>query len=297
MMLSRFSDARLRLASLVLAAVASQAAAAPEVEPPIADKSVRFAVIGDSGTGDADQYAIAERLVEARAVFPFDFVIMLGDNLYGSERPQDYARKFERPYKLLLDAGVKFYASLGNHDDPNQQYYKPFNMNGRRYYSFTQGPVRFFVLDSNYLDREQLAWIEKELGAASESWKIAYFHHPLYSSGAKHGSEEDLRALLEPLFVEFGVGAVFAGHEHFYERLKPQKGIYYFISGAAAKLRRGDVRKASGLTERALDTDRSFMLVEITAETLSFQAIARSGKSVDRGRLIRAAAPAPTGAR
>ena len=59
---------------------------------------------------------------------------MLGDNLYGKERPGDYADKFERPYKTLLDAGVKFYAALGNHDDPPQRFYKPFNMNGERYY-------------------------------------------------------------------------------------------------------------------------------------------------------------------
>ena len=42
-----------------------------------------------------------------------------------AERPQDYARKFELPYKPLLDAKIPFYASLGNHDDPNQRFYKP----------------------------------------------------------------------------------------------------------------------------------------------------------------------------
>ena len=77
---------------------------------------------------------------------------MLGDNMYGAERPQDFVQKFEKPYKPLLDAGVKFYASLGNHDDPNQRFYKPFNMDGERYYTYTKGPVRFFVLDSNYMD-------------------------------------------------------------------------------------------------------------------------------------------------
>ena len=140
-------------------------------------------------------------------------------------------------------------------------------MNGQRYYTFVRGPVRFFVLDSSYFDPEQLEWTRRELARADEPWKIAYLHHPLYSSGAKHGSEEDLRAMLEPLFLEHGVTAVFAGHEHFYERLVPQKGIHYFTSGGAAKLRRGNIRNR-GMTARGFDTDRSFMLVEIDGATV-----------------------------
>ena len=57
---------------------------------------------------------------------------MVGDNIYGSERPQDFQKKFELPYKPLLDAGVTFYAALGNHDDPNQRFYKPFSMRWTR---------------------------------------------------------------------------------------------------------------------------------------------------------------------
>ena len=195
--------------------------------------SVKFAVIGDSGTGDRAQYQVGARLEQAWKAFPFTFAIMLGDNLYGSERPQDYEQKFEKPYAPLLSGGVKFYAALGNHDDPNQRYYKPFNMDGKQYYTFKQGPVRFFVLDSNYLDQDQLTWLEQELSASREPWKVAYFHHPLYSSGERHGSEDDLRERLEPLFKAHGVSVVFAGHEHFYERIKPQHGIAYFISGGS----------------------------------------------------------------
>ena len=171
---------------------------------------------------------------------------MVGDNIYGSERPQDFQKKFEMPYKPLLDAGVKFYAALGNHDDPNQRFYKPFNMNGERFYTFTKGNIEFFVLDSNYMDRKQLDWFEREIKDAKADWKMAYFHHPLYSSGEAHGSEVDLRAVLEPLFVKYGMDVVFAGHEHFYERVKPQKGIYYFTCGGSAKLRKGDIRKGIG---------------------------------------------------
>jgi 3',5'-cyclic AMP phosphodiesterase CpdA len=209
---------------------------------------------------------------------------MLGDNIYGSERPQDFVRKFEQPYKGLLDAKMPFYAALGNHDDPTQRYYKPFNMNGERFYTYNKGDAQFFVLDSNYMDQPQIAWLEEQLSKSDSRWKIAYFHHPLYSSGGRHGSETDLRTRVEPLFLKHGVDVVFAGHEHFYERIKPQKGIYYFTVGGAAKLRKGDIRTGP-LTARGFDTDYSFMLAELGKDTMGFQVLSRLGRQVDAGSL------------
>jgi predicted phosphodiesterase len=261
-------------------------APAIEARPPVAKDSVKFLVIGDSGTGDRYQIETAQLMWRARSIFPYDFAIMLGDNMYGSERPQDYARKFEQPFKPLLDAKIEFYASLGNHDDPNQMYYKPFGMGGKRYYTFEKKDVRFFVLDSNYMDRDQQRWLEQELSQSKSKWKIAYFHHPIYSSGGRHGSEVDLRAIVEPLFIKYGLNVVIAGHEHFYERLKPQKGIHYFTSGGAAKLRAGDIR-VGPMTAKGFDTDRSFMMVEIDGDMFHFQALSRPGKLIDSGSFTR----------
>ncbi len=286
--------ARLALASAFLCVVAS-AATAQEVSPPSAQDSVQFLAIGDTGTGDTAQQQVAAMIVKARAAFPFTFAIMMGDNLYGSERPQDYAKKFEIPYKPLLDAKVEFYASLGNHDDPNQRMYKPFNMNGQRFYTFTKGNVRFFALDSNYFDREQADWLDKALADAKEDWKICFFHHPLYSSGGRHGSAVDLRAALEPLFLKHGVQVVFAGHEHFYERLRPQKGILYFVNGGGAKLRSGDITKTA-MTAAGFDRDRSFMLVEIAGDVMTYQVLSRAGKRVDSGSFQRPVAAQSTDA-
>jgi len=288
--------------ALLLAALVAPACQQPvEVLPPelrdlghlpIFDTSIRFAVIGDTGTGNPPQYDIAERMVEAHETFPFEFVIMLGDNMYGLERPVDYERKFSQPYAKLLDEGVEFYASLGNHDNPNQRFYEPFHMGGQRYYSFTKGDARFFALDSNYMDPEQLGWLRQELENTRQAWKIAFFHHPPYSSGAFHGPSVDLRKLLEPIFVEHGVRVVFSGHEHFYERIKPQKGVYYFIEGGSARLRRANIRETD-LTEKGFDTDNSFMLVEIHGETLFFETLARTGALVDSGEIARADAREP----
>jgi predicted phosphodiesterase len=252
--------------------------------------SVKFLVMGDSGSGSRRQFELADTMAAARAQFPFEFAVMLGDNLYGRETPSAYVNRFERPYKALLDQGVEFFASLGNHDSPNQRLYKRFNMDGQRYYSFSRGPVEFFVMDSTYMDRVQLAWLERELDGSRARWKIAYAHHPLYSSGARHGSELDLRALVEPLFVKFGVDVVLAGHEHFYERINPQQGIYYFTSGAAGKLRKGNIRRGA-LTAAGYDRDLSFMLMEIEGDELHFQVIARSGATVDSGVIARPADP------
>jgi predicted phosphodiesterase len=259
---------------------------AQELTLPLKQDSVRFAVIGDMGTGEKPQYEVADQMIRDRQKFPFEFVIALGDDLYGGSDPSDYESKFERPYKLLLDAGVNFYAVLGNHDSPNERFYKPFNMNGQKYYTYKKGNVRFFALDSNYMNPQQLVWLEKELQNAESDWKICYFHHPLYSSGAFHGSSTELRISLEPLFVKYGVQVVFAGHDHVYERVKPQKGIHYFTEGSSGSLRKGNLRK-KGLTEVGYDQDRTFMLVEIAGDELYFQTISRTGLTVDSGVIRR----------
>jgi 3',5'-cyclic AMP phosphodiesterase CpdA len=254
---------------------------------PLKPNSVRFAAIGDMGTGEAPQYEVAQRMITSRQTFPFEFVIMLGDNIYGGSSPKDIEKKFEVPYKPLLDAGVKFYASLGNHDNPNERFYKLFNMSGANYYTFQKGNVRFFVLDSNYMDPKQLSWLEKQLqDAGNKDWKICYFHHPLYSSGKTHGSSVELRSRIEPMFVKYGVDAVFSGHDHVYERVHPQKGIYYFTEGSSGQLRDGDLAK-TGMTEKGFDTDRTFMLVEIAGEEMYFQTLSRTGTEVDSGVLPR----------
>jgi hypothetical protein len=271
---------------LVVAGAVVESAAAQTVTLPRRPKSVRFAVIGDMGTGDRAATEVAAQVFRFYKPFPFTFVLLLGDNIYGSERPQDFERKFERPYQPLLDAGVQFRAALGNHDDQNQRFYKPFGMGGERYYTFTEGNVRFFVLDSDYLDPDQVKWLEKELaGAKAGDWKIAYFHHPLYTT-ARRGPSVELRKILEPIFVKHGVNVVFTGHEHIYERLKPQGGIYYWVTGGAAKLRRGDTRPGA-LTEKTYDADQTFMLVEIVGNALYFQTISRTGETVDKGAIQR----------
>jgi 3',5'-cyclic AMP phosphodiesterase CpdA len=159
-------------------------------------------------------------------------------------------------------------------------------MGGERYYTFARGIVRFFVLDTNIMDRTQIAWIEEALRQSQDPWKIAYFHHPLYSDGGRHGSTVELRVMLEPLFVRYGVSVVFSGHEHFYERTTLQKGISYFIEGSSGQLRKGDVNR-SPMTAAAFDQDQTFMLVEVEGDQLNFETISRTVAVVDSGVITR----------
>ena len=268
-------------------AAAKTAADAPlKLTLPMKDGSVKFAVIGDTGSGTEQQRDVGVMMIKYHALFPFDFVLMMGDNMYGGEAPQDFEKKFTEPYKALLDQKVKFYATLGNHDQALQTNYQNFNMNGKEYYRFTKGKIAFYSLNSNYMDKKQVDWLNEKLAADTAPWKIAFFHHPPYSSGAAHGSDTKLREIIEPIFLKYGMNVVFTGHEHFYERIKPQKGIYYFISGSGGKLRKGDVKAGSPLTEKAFDRDMSFMLIEINGDQMYFQVVSRTNETVDSGVVV-----------
>ena len=166
---------------VLLAAIAATVVFGQAAPLPNRPGSLKFAAIGDNGTGDRPQYDVGAADGDAHATFAFDLVIMLGDNMYGGQAPPDFVKKFEQPYAPLLAAGVKFQASLGNHDRPENVCYKLYNMNGQRYYTYARNNVRFFALDSTQMDPKQVEWLEGALRDAQEDWKICYFHHPLYS--------------------------------------------------------------------------------------------------------------------
>ena len=268
---------------------------------PNALTSVKFAVIGDSGRWSREQRELAGQMVLFRKQFPFEFVLMLGDNIYeGPASPEDYLHKFEEPYAELLEAGVDFYAALGNHDDPRQVDYPSFNMKGNRYYSFAPpedvlatiaNRVEFFALDTTNPDRTQLQWLDERLGASKATWKICFFHHPLYTTGRYRQVSFVYRKLLEPLLVRHGVDLVLSGHEHIYQRSRLQQGIMYFVSGSAGSVRRGD-GTVSPMIARSYSQDLHFLLVEIDRDMLHFQAISRTGVTIDAGTLSKDA-PSP----
>lgn len=310
------------LAALLIAVAVAARPAGPE--------PVRFAVVGDGGSGDRHQHLVAQRMAEWHDRLPFEFVLMLGDNIYGGlwglrggGHRRFFEKQFDEPYAALLARSVVFRASIGNHDARTRdgrdliEDRKRFGMDGAEgYYRFAVGRqpaqagtvraggedgaplIEFFALNTDRLverreDPDQLAWLEKALAASRARWRIVYGHNPLYSTGKRHGGDEALRAILEPILLgSEGQGGhtprvhVFlAGHDHIYERLKPQKGIVHFVCGSSGKLRRGDARRTPEVAA-AEDQLRAFMLWEATPDALTFRAMNEEGNAFDCGRIL-----------
>ena len=242
-----------------------------------------FGIMGDSGSGDEAQQAVAQAMLTYfNTARRFPFVIMLGDNLYDD----DYTNEFLTPYKPLLDRGVKFYAALGNHDRDLEIHFKPFNMGDRDRYSFDEGNARFAVLNSNHpADPEQIKWFDSVYNDAGTKWRIAFFHHPLYSSGQHSAEGRDvIRPALEPALVRNKVNVVFSGHEHLYERIRPQKGIHHFVSGGGGRYLY-KVRPSE--FDEVAESEHHFMVAEIAGDRLLYEAISHAQKVMDCGIVYR----------
>ncbi|MCU1386392.1 MAG: hypothetical protein JWL71_5089 [Acidobacteria bacterium] len=274
-----------------LAPAPPQAAPATPMPPgatsPLPMPSIRggtvFAIMGDSGSGDQAQQAVAQAMLTYfNTARHFPFVLMLGDNLYDD----DYTNEFSVPYKPLLDRGVKFYATLGNHDRDLEIHFKPFNMNDVDRYSFDQGNARFAVLNSNHpADPLQLKWFDQVYADAGTKWRIAFFHHPLYSSGQHAAESRDvIRPALEPALTRNHVDVVFSGHEHLYERIKPQQAVKYFVSGGGGRYLYD--YKPSTFDEIGL-SEHHFMVAQIAGDRLLFEAITHTQQVIDCGVIYR----------
>ncbi len=244
----RFSFAlKIGLAGLLLlASVASSstlidAAAAPNVASgapaPRGSKLFRFAVIGDQGQFKR-QGDVARLLCREHARLPFNPIMTAGDNIGPNGHPKYFQEKFFKPYKCLFDRGVKFHATLGNHD-----YYtnrglpeinEPrFGMPARNYVLRMKG-VRFVVWDSNTLDMD---WLRKAtIAQRGDRWTIVIFHHPLISGGPRGGriAKGALRNVLPPLLSQRGVDLVFSGSHHIYSVSRIIGGVRYVVTGGGS---------------------------------------------------------------
>jgi len=199
-----------------------------------------FVVVGDS------RYFVEQhrRVVQRMSQEVPDFVLGTGDMVDEGHRQDQWQQFFDVENELLRDN--VYFPALGNHDrqgqgrtaDSYRSYFSvPENGNDtERYYAFTYGSSRFLVLDSNaysFAMTDQTSWIERELIAARQDPSIhhvfAVMHHPPFSISL-HGGAVDLRERWTPLFEQYGVTAVFSGHDHVYTRAM-HNGLHYFISG------------------------------------------------------------------
>ena len=248
----------------------------------------RFVTLGDVGTGNKGQFAIAKVKEDYFQQRPFAFILLNGDNIYENGEISRIGAAFERPYRFFRRQGVPFYAVLGNHDirtnnGIDQVKYSGYNMQGR-YYTFTQDIVQFFALDTNYNASwsEQMIWLEENLASSTATWKIVFAHHPLYSSGV-HGSSPKLIEKLSPLFDRYGVQLYLNGHDHNYERTKPIEGTTYLTCGSGSQTR---FVWNSDWTARSA-ARLSFATIDVYPEYLEIQGIGKNGRVFDRGRVVK----------
>ncbi|MBI5878690.1 MAG: metallophosphoesterase [Chloroflexi bacterium] len=211
------------------------------------DSYFTFAALGDSGSGDSHQYAVAGTLQRMQPAF----VLHTGDVIYPAGEAANYGPRFFAPYSLTL-ATAPFFMSPGNHDYMQagaapyyDVFYLPSNdaTGTESYYSFDYGNAHVVALDTNLTGAAaaaMTAWLAQDLAATTRFWKFVFFHHAIYSSGP-HGSEayvQPLRDTLGPIFEQYNVDIVFNGHDHTYERtflrrdyVPAGRGVTYIVTG------------------------------------------------------------------
>jgi hypothetical protein len=253
---------------------------------------LRFAVVGDMGDGSSAQFAIAKQLINWKP----ELLLTVGDNVYPDGSAADFGPKFFAPYGPLL-ANAPCFPVLGNHDIHTengapylQAFVLPKAPAGGRYYAFDDGPVRFWALDSNQSlapGSAQYEWLAADSAQSPARWKVAFFHHPPFSSGL-HGQEAKNRRWLPSLFASRGFSLVINGHDHHYERSKPIDGVTYIVTGGGGAF-------LYGTTEQPFTAYKAvrheFLAVSLYRDRMGIQAIDENGKVLDATTLDRRVDP------
>lgn len=271
----------------------------------------RIAVVGDAGTGDAHQRAIAGAMAAERERSPFAAVLALGDNVYRHGEPAKFDGAIRDMYAALFDGGARFFPVMGNHDiragdgEPQRRYWG----DAPRWFKKTLGDVEVFALDTTVLlprhqqrsykdeipemerlGREQLAWLDAELAKSAAKHVVVYGHHPLYVSSNEEAKAEEtalLRESLEPILLKHGVKLYLSGHQHHYERSRPVDGLVHVVSGAGGgHLSRGPLSYPSGVAEKTLE-ERHFLVLDVGEDGIRVRALDADGKTLDDFTVLR----------
>jgi hypothetical protein len=247
---------------------------------PAADgtEPIRFLAFGDSGGGGSDQRALAEQMYNV----PYDMIVHTGDIAYDSGTIGEFEDTVFKVYAPIF-RHLPFFPASGNHEYKTMQG-APFRAvfalpggSGERWYSYDWGRIHFVALDTEADYATQASWLDADLTATALPWKIIYFHKPPYSSGG-HGSDLSLRKALEPVLVKHRVQLVLAGHDHNYERMHPQQGVYHIVTGGGGMGTRPV--GTSGFTAFSEDVIH-FVYADVRVDEMVLHAIDANGTEFD----------------
>ena len=241
-------------------------------------KPVRFLAFADSGAGNNDQRALRDQMFEV----PYELLVHAGDVAYESGTLDELENNVFAVYAELF-ANLPFFPTFGNHDYVTRHgapFREVFALPGEAQgssYSFDWGAIHFVAFDSEVDYGTQAAWLDLDLASTRLPWKIVYTHRSVYSSGA-HPSNLALRALVAPIFEKHHVQLVLSGHDHNYQRMIPQNGVAYVVTGGGGR----GTYDVSSASFTAFSTEViEFVYVEVGADELVLHAIDATGVEFD----------------
>lgn len=290
---------------------AQDAAPAPAPAPTVKTGTV-FAIVGDYGSGGPTENAVAAMV----AGWHPQFIVTTGDNYLSSAGGGSGTAKYDASVGAYYGAWLKdisttgtrlpkgtasvnsFFPALGEHDytdaKPGPQTYLDYfslpgaglnNTSGNeRYYDFAQGPVHFYVLDSNpkepdgtSVTSKQAQWLQNQLGASTARWKIVIVHDPPYSSDAQRSQTK----YMQWPFAAWGASGVVSGRSGTYERIMSD-GIAYMVNGLGGAPRQNFRKDQLPGTVMRFNRLWGAQKVTISDTTLDFEFYSVDGTMVDR---------------
>jgi len=263
----------------------------------------RFVVIGDHGQGTVWMHNIAQRINHRT---DFDLLLTVGDNIYGSTTcnvngaPGWYDPFWFRLYGSTMKR-VPVFPALGNHDKDtaNGQYqvdffHSPTNGPGdqiEKNYSFDYGNVHFIVIDSDPFQNNETdvmasitSWLSNDVAQATQTWKMALYHHPAFTSQGSHNDNANVKAQIIPILKAGGVQYIFQGHNHFYERINAINGIHYNTCGACGAFLYG-ISNRKEYSAQLIADRHSYTVVDIQGGRLKLEQFDETNGKIDEFNL------------
>lgn len=269
-----------------------------------------FAIIGDYGMDNDSEAAVANLVKSWNPAY----IVTVGDDYYATAGGAGTAKYDESTGAYFcrwladitttghrcpsgLAATNAFFPAMGNHDYTDagpspDTYLTYFDLPGKgfintsgneRFYDFVQGPIHFFMIDSDPREpagtnstSAQAQWLKEQLAASTSQWNIVCDHHPPYSSDTTHGST----ASLQWPFADWGADAVISGHAHTYERIM-RDGIVFFVNGLGGAERSDFTTPVAGSATR-YNHNWGAQQVTVTPTSLTFAFYNTDGSVIDR---------------